>query len=171
MAQESRRARCWTIGAGLEHHHQVADVRSGQLDLVREKVERCAKAPDNADRFLRRAVHLVADGDRIVPPDDLAEVAGSRKMMVQATVGDQKDLTALDAEGLFPRSTTWIGFRRDIVLRRYMLDFVQLFAPHISTDQLEKTRHVRSQADIDKLFQGSELPVRGGCSDDMTAAA
>lgn len=84
---------------------------------------------------------------------------------------DQKDLTALDAEGLFPRSTTWIGFRKDIVLRRYMLDFVQLFAPHISTDQLEQTRHVRSQADIDKLFQDSELPVRGGCSDDMTAAA
>ena len=84
---------------------------------------------------------------------------------------DQKDLTALDAEGLFPRSTTWIGFRKDIVLRRYMLDFVQLFAPHISADQLEQTRHVRSQADIDKLFKGANLPVRGGCSDDMTAAA
>ena len=84
---------------------------------------------------------------------------------------DQKDLTALDAEGLFPRSTTWIGFRKNIVLRRYMLDFVQLFAPHISADQLEQTRHVRSQADIDKLFKGAKLPVRGGCSDDMTAAA
>jgi LysR family cys regulon transcriptional activator len=84
---------------------------------------------------------------------------------------DLKDLTALDAVGLFPRSTTWIGFRKDIVLRRYMLDFVQLFAPHISADQLEQTRHVRSQADIDKLFKGAKLPVRGGCSDDMTAAA
>ena len=84
---------------------------------------------------------------------------------------DGKDLTAIDAEGLFPRSMTWIGFRKDVVLRRYMLDFVQLFAPHISADQLEKTRHVRSQADIDKLFEGARLPVRGGCSDDMTAAA
>jgi LysR family cys regulon transcriptional activator len=84
---------------------------------------------------------------------------------------DGKDLTALDAEGLFPRSTTWIGFRRDVVLRRYMLDFVQLFAPHISADQLEKTRHVRSQEDIDKLFKGARLPVRGGCSDAITAAA
>jgi len=84
---------------------------------------------------------------------------------------DHKDLMAIDAEGLFPRSTTWIGFRKDIVLRRYMLDFVQLFAPHISADQLEQTRHVRSQADIDKLFEGAKLPVRGGCSGDMTAAA
>jgi LysR family cys regulon transcriptional activator len=88
-----------------------------------------------------------------------------------ADCDDQKDLVAIDAEGLFPRSTTWIGFRKDVVLRRYMLDFVQLFAPHITADQLEKTRHVRSQADIDKLFSGARLPLRGGCSDGMTAAA
>ena len=61
--------------------------------------------------------------------------------------------------------------RKDAVLRRYMLDFVQLFAPHITTDQLEKTRHARSQADIDRLFLEAELPVRGGCSDRMTDAA
>ena len=84
---------------------------------------------------------------------------------------DQKDMTALDAEGLFPRSTTWIGFRKDIVLRRYMLDFVQLFAPHITSDQLEKTRHVRTQSEIDKLFRGAKLPVRGGCDEDITVAA
>jgi LysR family cys regulon transcriptional activator len=84
---------------------------------------------------------------------------------------DSKDLTAIDAEGLFPRSTTWIGFRRDNVLRRYMLDFVRLFAPHITSDQLEQTRHVRAQADIDKLFEHAKLPVRGGCTDDITVAA
>ena len=84
---------------------------------------------------------------------------------------DQKDMTALDAEGLFPRSTTWIGFRKDIVLRRYMLDFVQLFAPHITSDQLEKTRQVRTQAEVDKLFNDAKLPVRGGCAEDITVAA
>ena len=78
---------------------------------------------------------------------------------------DAEDLTAIDAEGLFPRSTTWIGFRKDIVLRRYMLDFVQLFAPHITSDQLERTRYVRSQTDIDELFRESQLPLRGGCND------
>ena len=84
---------------------------------------------------------------------------------------DRKDLTTVSAEGLFPRSTTWIGFRKEAVLRRYMLDFVQLFAPHIGADQLERTRNARSQTDIDELFNGAELPVRGGCSDGMTAAA
>lgn len=84
---------------------------------------------------------------------------------------DKKDLAALSAAGLFPRSTTWIGFRKEAVLRRYMLDFVQLFAPHITSDQLEKMRHLRTQEEIDKLFDSSQLPIRGGCSDDMTAAA
>ena len=84
---------------------------------------------------------------------------------------DQNELTAIDAEGLFPRSTTWIGFRKDIVLRRYMLDFVQLFAPHITLDQLEQTRNIRSQNEIDDLFRDANLPVRGGCTDAITVAA
>ena len=79
---------------------------------------------------------------------------------------DKKDLTAIEADGLFPRSTTWIGFRKDAVLRRYMLDFVALFAPHITADQLEQTRHARSQDDIDKLYIDASLPMRGGCSDE-----
>ena len=84
---------------------------------------------------------------------------------------DKKDLTAIAAEGLFPRSTTWIGFRKDAVMRRYMLDFMRLFAPHITAEQLENTRHARSQRDIDDLFDTASLPVRGGCDPDMTAAA
>jgi len=78
---------------------------------------------------------------------------------------DRKDLKAIEAEGLFPRSTTWIGFRRDAVMRRYMLDFAQLFAPHITASQLEEMRHARTQDDIDKLYAEADLPIHGGCSD------
>jgi LysR family cys regulon transcriptional activator len=84
---------------------------------------------------------------------------------------DRKDLVSINAEGLFPRSTTWIGFRKDALLRRYMLDFVQLFAPHISTEQLESTRHARTQKDIDELFDPASLPVRGASGEDVNAAA
>jgi LysR family cys regulon transcriptional activator len=73
---------------------------------------------------------------------------------------EDDDMTAISAAGLFPRSTTWIGFRKDVVLRRYMLEFVRLFAPHITADQLEKTRHVRSQLEIDKLFTDAHIPTR-----------
>lgn len=84
---------------------------------------------------------------------------------------DSKDLTPIDAAGLFPRSTTWIGFRKDAVLRRYMLDFIRLFAPHISSEQMEQTRYLRTQDEVDALFANAEVPVRGGCSDTITEAA
>jgi LysR family cys regulon transcriptional activator len=75
---------------------------------------------------------------------------------------EDEDMVAIPATGLFPRSTTWIGFRKDMTLRRYMLDFMRLFAPHITADQLEQTRYARSQADIDKLYGDSVLPVMNG---------
>ena len=84
---------------------------------------------------------------------------------------DKDDLQAIGASGLFPRSTTWIGFRRDAVLRRYMLDFLQLFAPHVDEPLLRKIRSARNQAEIEAMFEGFELPVQNGCSESVTSAA
>ncbi|MBT8092221.1 MAG: HTH-type transcriptional regulator CysB [Gammaproteobacteria bacterium] len=78
---------------------------------------------------------------------------------------DRKDLVAIPAEGLFPRSTTWIGFRKDAVLRRYMTEFLKLFAPHLSDQQLDEVRRAASQSAIDKMFEKIDLPLRVGCGD------
>ena len=88
-----------------------------------------------------------------------------------ADCADRKDLVAIDAEGLFPRSTTWIGFRKDAVLRRYMVEFMQLFAPHLTSRHIEEIRRATSQKAIDELFRDIELPVRGGCADGIIEAA
>ena len=88
-----------------------------------------------------------------------------------ADCGDREDLQVINAEGLFPRSTTWIGYRKDAVLRRYMVEFIHLFASHISPQQLDDIRRATSQNDIDALFEASELPVRGGCDEGVTVAA
>jgi len=88
-----------------------------------------------------------------------------------ADCDDKKDLQVIDAEGLFPRSTTWIGYRKNAVLRRYMIDFIQLFASHLTSTQLDDIRRATSQEDIDGLFQPSELPIRGGCTEGVTEAA
>jgi LysR family cys regulon transcriptional activator len=88
-----------------------------------------------------------------------------------ADCADRKDLEVIDAEGLFPRSTTWIGYRKNAVLRRYMIEFIQLFASHLTSRQLDDIRRATSQEDIDGLIQSSELPVRGGCTEGVTAAA
>ena len=88
-----------------------------------------------------------------------------------ADCDDRKDLQVIDAEGLFPRSMTWIGYRKNAVLRRYMFDFIQLFASHVTSRQLDEIRRATSQSEIDALFDAAELPIRGGCDTDVTAAA
>ena len=88
-----------------------------------------------------------------------------------ADCADRKDLEVIDAEGLFPRSTTWIGFRKDSVLRRYMVDFIQLFAPHVTAKRIEDMRRATSQTEIDELFDDVELPLRGACVDGAIDAA
>ncbi len=67
------------------------------------------------------------------------------------------DLCALSAEHLFPRSTTKIGFRKGSVLRGYMYDFIELFAPHLTRSLVEQVQ----AADTDQraaLFQDISLP-------------
>ena len=88
-----------------------------------------------------------------------------------ADCSDRDDLEVIDAEGLFPRSTTWIGYRKDAVLRRYMVDFIQLFAPHVTPRQMDQLARARDQSSIDTLFAGTELPLRGGCGEKTIAAA
>ncbi len=84
---------------------------------------------------------------------------------------DQKDLTALSAEGLFPRVTTWLGFRRDSVLRRYMVDFVALFAPHLTPHLTRKAAQLATQAEVDALFDEAMLPLKVGCETAPAAAS
>ena len=88
-----------------------------------------------------------------------------------ADCADKNDLQVIDAEGLFPRSTTWIGYRKNAVLRRYMIDFIQLFASHLTPSQLGDIGRASSQEDIDGLLQESELPMRGGCAEGVNEAA
>ncbi len=84
---------------------------------------------------------------------------------------DQEDLKAIDAKGLFPRITTWLGFPRDRVLRSYMEDFIHLFAPWYSRRMIRDAAALESQSQVDELIGDVLLPERGGCEDDTAAAA
>jgi LysR family cys regulon transcriptional activator len=84
---------------------------------------------------------------------------------------DEEDLVAISAEGMFPRVTTWLGFRRDSVLRGYMVDFISLFAPHVTPELTRQATELDTQADVDALFADTALPVRGGCGDEIADAA
>ena len=82
---------------------------------------------------------------------------------------DKEDLVAIDAEGLFPRVRTWIGFRRDTVLRSYMVDFAALFAPHLLPELSQRAASMESQDEVNLLFDRISLPLRGGCDDEFGA--
>ena len=84
---------------------------------------------------------------------------------------DQKDLKALDAKSLFPEVTTWLGFPKDLVLRSFMVDFIQLFAPHYSQRLIRDIAELETQEEVDALLSEMRLPIRGGCEQDEAAAA
>lgn len=51
---------------------------------------------------------------------------------------EDSDLVRLDAGHLFQHSTTHIGFRRGTFLRGYMTQFIQMFAPHLTREVVER---------------------------------
>ena len=70
------------------------------------------------------------------------------------------DLVAIDASHLFSAHVTWIGFRRGVLLRRYMYEFVQLLAPHLDRRLVERAHRAASAAEVAQLFADIPLPER-----------
>jgi len=50
-----------------------------------------------------------------------------------------RSLRAIDASHLFPSSITRLGIKRGAYLRRFAYDFIELFAPQLSREVVEKT--------------------------------
>jgi LysR family cys regulon transcriptional activator len=73
---------------------------------------------------------------------------------------EDADLVVLDAAHLFPTHTTWVGFDRSALLRKYMYDFLGLLAPHLTRRIVDRARTSTNQADTDAVFEGISLPVR-----------
>lgn len=71
-----------------------------------------------------------------------------------------KDLVSIDASHLFPLHTTWIGFTRGGLLRRYMYEFMQLFAPHLTRRLVDRAASAATPEEFDELFADVKLPVR-----------
>lgn len=73
---------------------------------------------------------------------------------------EDADLVVIDAAHLFPVHTTWVGFDRSALLRRYMYDFIGLLAPHLSRRVIDRARAAGSQAETDAQFDSTQLPLR-----------
>lgn len=63
-----------------------------------------------------------------------------------------KDLGMLDASHLFASSTSHIAFRRGALLRGFMYDFIESFAPHLTRELVDKATRLSSKHERDELF-------------------
>lgn len=83
--------------------------------------------------------------------------------VVAAMAVDPEDtaLVALDAAGLFPRVTTWIGFRRETVLRDFMYDFIAVFAGHLDPWTVRRLVQAESDETREEMLGEFLLPRRG----------
>ncbi len=72
---------------------------------------------------------------------------------------EDQDLVSIGTEHLFPAHTTWVGFARDGLLRRYTYDFISLMAPHLSRRLIERAANCSSQGEVDTLFARTSLPL------------
>ncbi|CAL4321974.1 HTH-type transcriptional regulator CysB [Buchnera aphidicola (Eriosoma grossulariae)] len=70
------------------------------------------------------------------------------------------DLFQLSVNNIFSNSTTKIGFRRTIFLRSYMYDFIRKFANHLTRDLVDYALSLRSNKEIDEIFQKISLPIK-----------
>ena len=70
------------------------------------------------------------------------------------------DLVAVEARHLFAAHTTWIGFRRGTLLRKYMYDFAQLLAPHLDRRLVDRAHRAANAEEVEQLFTDIKLPER-----------
>ena len=71
-----------------------------------------------------------------------------------------RDLECIDAAHLFEESMTHIGCRKGTFMRRFMFDFVELFAAHLKRELVTEVLARQNKAERDALFDGIDLPMR-----------
>jgi LysR family cys regulon transcriptional activator len=69
------------------------------------------------------------------------------------------DLVPIDASHLFESSVTHVGFRKGTFMRRFMFDFIELFAPQLDRDRVDAVLACSNRTEREALFEGVELPV------------
>ncbi len=65
---------------------------------------------------------------------------------------EDADLKVRDGSHLFPVHTTWVGFRRGVLLRSFMYEFLQMLAPHLTQRQVSAAENTENQEEVDREF-------------------
>ena len=64
---------------------------------------------------------------------------------------EDRDLIGFNAQNILPTSLTWIACNKNLFIKKYMQEFVKLFAPHISEEELKIYLHPETISEFDLL--------------------
>jgi LysR family cys regulon transcriptional activator len=70
------------------------------------------------------------------------------------------DLSVLDTSHLFPAHTSWLGFRRDMFLREYMYEFIELLAGHLPKNFVRELERSTSGQETEQRLAHVPIPFR-----------
>jgi LysR family cys regulon transcriptional activator len=112
-----------------------------------------------AEGLTPRVVFSATDADVIKTYVRLGFGIGIMAAMAYDEAGDA-DLALLDASHLFSSSVTHIGCRKGTFMRRFMYDFIELFAPHLGRELVDAALSRHNRAEREQLFEGLVLPRR-----------
>jgi len=115
----------------------------------------------NAESLTPNVVLTAVDADVIKTYVRLGLGVGVVANMAYDPVDDD-DLVRLDASHLFAASTTHIGFRHNLFLRGYMRQFIEIFAPHLTSKRIDQAIAAYPGEAYDALIAElwEELPYR-----------
>lgn len=112
----------------------------------------------NAAGIAPNVVFSATDADVIKTYIKLGLGIGIMSRMAFDEVND-KDLVRLDAAHLIERGVTKIGIRRGFFLKRLHLDFIQMFAPHLTPSVVRRAQAATHEEQRKWLFVDEALPL------------
>lgn len=162
---------CWNRCAVVPRQHELADCERLTLEDIeshpiitydagfRERLPLVDSGGDDDEQDNIHVVMSAVDTDVIKRYVRLGFGIGIIASMAFEPEQDA-DLVAIDAAHLFQPSTVYIGCRRATFLRQYMIDFVGLFAPHLTPELVAAAFAAPTLVDRAQLFERIELPQR-----------
>ncbi|MDV7103339.1 LysR substrate-binding domain-containing protein [Vibrio sp. TH_r3] len=154
----------WSLSLIVASDHPLATVENITLEqIAQEKLisyelkSTGRTAIDNA--FQQKGLdpnYIVTamDVDVIKEYVSLGVGVGIIASVAKHTMGDS--ITVRSLEGLVPDCYAWLCYNKNIYLQRYMYDFIEKFAPHLTRTVIEETAHL-SKAELLERFADVKL--------------
>jgi LysR family cys regulon transcriptional activator len=162
----------WNRSVIVKHDHPLASANKTNADKL--TLEELAEYPIvtyvfgftgrsqlddafNEKGYTPKVVFTAADADVIKTYVKLGIGVGIVASMAFDPVIDD-ELIAIDASHLFESSTTKIGLRRGTILRGFMYEFIELFAPHLDKALVDEALKTKTKEELEQLFADADLP-------------